>query len=48
MCTLTRTRLLSSIGASALMASAAVLVGPHPATNDNVTDFVGMEEDPFQ
>ena len=22
--------------------------GPHPATKDNATDFVGVEEDPFQ
>ena len=22
--------------------------GPHPATKDNATDFVGVEDDPFQ
>jgi hypothetical protein len=22
--------------------------GPHPATKDNATDFVGVEQDPFQ
>jgi hypothetical protein len=38
MCTLVRARLLSTIGASALMALAAMLA----------TDFVGVEEDPFQ
>ena len=97
MCTLMRARLLSTIGASGLMVSAAVLVmpamvtaqanlktpwgepdlqprcvegnyghpalmlgarveelayvegrGPHSATKDNATDFVGVEEDPFQ
>ena len=38
MCTLMRARLLSTIGASALMVPAAVLI----------TGFVGVEEGPFQ
>ena len=55
MCTLMRARLLSTIGASALVLGARVGEfacaegrGPHPATKDDATDFVGVEEDPFQ
>ncbi len=55
MCTLIRARLLSTIGASALMLGARMEElayaegrGPHRATKDNATDFVGVEEDPFE
>ena len=50
MCTLER--LLSTVGESGLERVEELAYaegrGPHRATKDNATDFVGMEEDLFQ
>jgi hypothetical protein len=45
-----RIPLLSSIGAPAVLVSALALSKPKQitATKDNATDFVGVEQDPFQ
>jgi hypothetical protein len=45
-----RFRLLNSVEAPAVLGSALALLKPTQiiATKDNATDFVGVEQDPFQ